>query len=106
VRGTIGGSGLAALLALAFLCAAPSALAGPASGGLDGASDGVYVGTDSGYGGSEIGSDPSAQPGSNAGPGQSGSTLPFTGFVASLLVAAGLFAIALGAGMRTPIRNY
>jgi hypothetical protein len=103
VRGSIGGSGLAVFV-VAFLCAAAPALADPASGGLDRASEGVYVGEHSNSGESEIGSDPSATPGSNAGSG--GSSLPFTGFVALPLLAAGLFAIALGAGMRTPLRNH
>jgi hypothetical protein len=106
VRGRIGGSGFLALVAVAFLWAAPPAIANPASGGLDRASEGVYVGTHDNSGESEIGSDPSATPGSNAGSGASGSSLPFTGFVAPLLLAAGLFAIALGAGMRTPLRNH
>ena len=93
-----------AVLAVAFLCGVAPAFADPASGGLDQASEGVYVGEHGNSGESEIGSDPSATPGSNAGSG--GSSLPFTGFVAPLLLAAGLFAIALGAGMRPPIRNH
>jgi hypothetical protein len=105
VRGT-GGSGVLVVFVLAFLCAAAPALADPASGGLDRASEGVYVGTHSNSGESEIGSDPDATAGSNAGSGASGSSLPFTGFLAPLLLAAGLFAIALGAGMRTPLRNH
>ena len=104
MRGSISGSGVFVAFAVAFLCAAAPALADPGSGGLDRASEGVYVGTHSNSGESEIGNNPSATPGSNSGAG--GSSLPFTGFVAPLLLAAGLFAIALGAGMRTPLCHY
>ena len=105
MRGNVGGSGVLAVFVVAFLCAAAPALADPASGGLDRASEGVYVGTTPTTA-DQRSAATQARRRARTPARPSGSSLPFTGFVAILLLAAGLFAIALGAGMRTPIRNH